>query len=106
MWKDYLLRSGMPAVSSLNLLPEEERRQELEDGLGRVTWYVPFLYLAPGTSLFCTWYVVFFPFLYLVRRAFFIFVNQEKGHLVRPFFVPGTSSIFLFFVDQENGSRE
>ena len=35
-----LLRSGMPAVSSLNLMPEEERRQELEDGLGRVTWYV------------------------------------------------------------------
>ena len=29
----------MPAVSGLNLMPEEERRQELEDGLGRVTWY-------------------------------------------------------------------
>ena len=27
-------------MSSLNLMPEEERRQELEDGLGRVTWYV------------------------------------------------------------------
>ena len=29
----------MPAMSGLNLMPEEERRQELEDGLGRVTWY-------------------------------------------------------------------
>ena len=39
----------MPAVSSLNLMPEEERRQELEDGLGRVTWYVTW---SPGSFFF------------------------------------------------------
>ena len=40
----------MPAVSSLNLMPEEERRQELEDGLGRVTWYVLEVFL----TFFCS----------------------------------------------------
>ena len=44
-------------MSSLNLMPEEERRQELEDGLGRVTWYVkPFLLLEQYIGR-VTWYV-------------------------------------------------